>query len=87
MADLDSIQKRESGFGVGLSFTRTYPTADGSDADSTDERAHLVMNYNGIDAGEPIILFLTAKALTQAITAGGAINTVSGGSATSTIGI
>lgn len=48
MADLDSIQKRESGFGICLPFTRVGPTADGSDADSEDERAHLAMNYNGI---------------------------------------
>ncbi len=45
---IDSIQKRESAFGVCLPFTRVGPTADGSDADSEDERAHLVMNYNGI---------------------------------------
>ena len=45
---IDTIQKRESAFGICLPFTRVYPTADGSDADSEDERAHLVMNYNGI---------------------------------------
>jgi len=48
MANLDTRQKRESGFGVSLPFTRVLPLADGSDADSEDERAHLVMNYNGI---------------------------------------
>lgn len=48
MADLDSLQKRESGFGICLPFTRVGPTADGSNADSEDERAHLAMNYNGI---------------------------------------
>ena len=51
MANLDTRQKRESGFGVLLPFTRVLPLADGSDADSEDERAHLVMNYNGIAAG------------------------------------
>ena len=51
MADLDSKQKRESGFGISLPFTRVGPTADGSNADSEDERAHLAMNYNGIAAG------------------------------------
>lgn len=45
---VDSIQKRESAFGISLPFTRVGPTADGSDANSEDERAHLVMNYNGI---------------------------------------
>ncbi len=45
---VDSIQKRESAFGICLPFTRVGPTADGSDADGEDERAHLVMNYNGI---------------------------------------
>lgn len=48
---LDTLQKRESAFGISLPFTRVGPTADGSDADSLDERAHLVMNYNGIAAG------------------------------------
>ena len=48
MADLDSRQKRESGFGISLPFTRVLPTPDGSDADGEDERAHLAMNYNGI---------------------------------------
>ena len=48
---IDSIQKRESAFGICLPFTRVGPTADGSDADSEDERAHLAMNYNGIAAG------------------------------------
>ena len=48
MADLDSRQKRESGFGISLPFARVFPTPDGSDADSEDERAHLAMNYNGI---------------------------------------
>ncbi len=51
MADLDTRQKRESGFGVCLPFTRVLPLVDGSDADSEDERAHLVMNYNGIAVG------------------------------------
>lgn len=51
MADLDTRQKRESGFGVCLPFDRVLPLADGSDADSEDERAHLAMNYNGISAG------------------------------------
>lgn len=51
MVDLDTRQKRESGFGISLAFTRVLPLADGSDADSEDERAHLVMNYNGIAAG------------------------------------
>ncbi len=50
---IDSIQKRESAFGILLPFTRVGPTADGSDANSTDERAHLVMNYNGIAASSP----------------------------------
>ena len=50
MADLDTRQKRESGFGILLPFTRVLPLADGSDADSEDERAHLAMNYNGISA-------------------------------------
>ena len=45
---LDSLQKRESAFGICLPFTRVGPTADGSDANSEDERAHLVMNYGGI---------------------------------------
>ena len=48
MADLDSRQKRESGFGILLPFARVFPTPDGSDADGEDERAHLAMNYNGI---------------------------------------
>ena len=48
MADLDTRQKRESGFGILLPFTRVLPQPDGSDADSEDERAHLCMNYNGI---------------------------------------
>jgi len=48
MANLDTRQKRESGFGILLPFTRVLPLVDGSDADSEDERAHLVMNYNGI---------------------------------------
>ena len=45
---IDSIQKRESAFGICLPFARVGPTADGSDADSEDERAHLVMNYGGL---------------------------------------
>ena len=45
---IDSIQKRESAFGICLPFTRVGPTADGSGADSEDERAHLAFNYNGI---------------------------------------
>ncbi len=51
MANLDTRQKRESGFGVCLPFTRVLPLVDGSDADSEDERAHLAMNYNGIATG------------------------------------
>lgn len=51
MADLDTRQKRESSIGICLPFTRVLPLPDGSDADSEDERAHLVMNYNGIAAG------------------------------------
>lgn len=50
---IDSIQKRESAFGICLPFTRVGPTADGSDADSVDERAHLAFNYNGIAAAGP----------------------------------
>lgn len=53
MADLDTRQKRESGFGISLPFTRVLPLVDGSDADSEDERAHLVMNYNGISTTAP----------------------------------
>ena len=45
---VDTRQKRESAFGILLPFTRVLPLVDGSDADSEDERAHLVMNYNGI---------------------------------------
>ena len=45
---IDTRQKRESAFGISLPFTRALPLADGADADSEDERAHLVMNYNGI---------------------------------------
>ncbi len=48
MANLDTRQKRESGFGVCLSHIRVFPLADGSDAESEDERAHLALNYNGI---------------------------------------
>ncbi len=48
MADLDTRQKRESGIGTLLSFARVLPLADGSNADSEDERAHLAFNYNGI---------------------------------------
>ena len=48
MANLDTRQKRESGFGILLPFTRVLPTPDGSNADSEDERAHLAFNYNGI---------------------------------------
>ena len=62
MADLDSIQKRESGFGICLPFTRVWPTADGSNADSEDERAHLVMNYNGI-ATTAVVGGITAGSL------------------------
>ena len=54
MANLDSRGKRESGFGILLPFTRVLPTPDGSDADGKDERAHLVMNYAGIDADAPL---------------------------------
>jgi len=50
MADLDSRQKRESCIGYGLGFARVQPTPDGSDADSEDERAHLVFVYGGISA-------------------------------------
>lgn len=45
MADLDTRGKRESGFGICLSFTRVLPTPDGSNADSESERGHLVFNY------------------------------------------
>ena len=48
MADLDTRQKRESSWGIALSFLRVLPLADGSDADSEDERAHLAFMYNGI---------------------------------------
>lgn len=51
MADLDTRQKRESGFNVALPYARVLPLVDGSDADSEDERAHLAMNYNGIATG------------------------------------
>lgn len=47
---LDSRQKRESAFGISLPFLRVLPLPDGSDADSTDERAHLAMNCNSISA-------------------------------------
>ncbi len=53
MANLDSRQKRESGFGISLSFTRVLPTPDGSNADGEDERAHLAFNYNGIATVAP----------------------------------
>ena len=53
MADLDTRQKRESGFGISLPSMRVLPTPDGSDADGSDERAHLVMNYGGIAAAAP----------------------------------
>ena len=59
---VDSIQKRESAFGICLPFTRVGPTADGSDADGEDERAHLAMNYNGIP-----ITAVVAAAVIQAI--------------------
>ena len=45
MANLDTRQKRESGFGVNLPFSRALPTPDGSDADTVRQRAALVMNY------------------------------------------
>lgn len=51
MADLDTRQKRESSIGISLSFLRVLPLADGSDADSEDERAHLAFMYNGIPTG------------------------------------
>lgn len=51
MADLDTRQKRESGFGISLSMLRVLPLPDGSNADSEDERAHLAFNYNGIATG------------------------------------
>jgi len=51
MANLDTRQKRESSIGVSLSFLRVLPLADGSDADSEDERAHLAFMYNGIATG------------------------------------
>ena len=47
MAGLDTRQKRESGFGVYLPFSRVLPTPDGSDADTINQRAALVMNYLG----------------------------------------
>ena len=50
---IDTIQKRESAFGISLLFIRVGPTADGSDAESEDERTHLVFNYNGIATGVP----------------------------------
>ena len=73
MADLDTRQKRQSGFGISLPFTRVGPTADGSDADSEDERAHLVMNYGGIAtgvAGGPEISILV-RALSNVVISGG----------------
>lgn len=58
---VDSKQKRESAFGINLSFGRVLPTPDGSGADSEDERAHLVFNYNGI--GTSAATFQAAWAL------------------------
>ena len=51
MANLDTRAKRESGFGVCLSFTRVLPNPDDNDADTSFQRAHLVYNYAGIAAG------------------------------------
>jgi hypothetical protein len=73
MADLDSKQKRESGFGITLPFARVGPTPDGSDADSEDARAHLVMNYGGITTGiggAPAISILV-RALSNVVITGG----------------
>jgi len=72
MADLDTKQKRESGFGIALPFTRVGPTPDGSNADGEDERAHLAMNYNGIAAGAAtVIIAALVKAVSNVVIVAG----------------
>ena len=47
MVNLDARQKRETGFGISLPFTRALTVPDGSNADSAGQRASLAMNYFG----------------------------------------
>ena len=79
MADLDSRQKRESGFGISLSFTRVLPTPDGSDADGEDERAHLVMNYNGIATAAAAGRIMSSLAASGGLAGHGGIAGAGGG--------
>lgn len=51
MVNLDARQKRETGFGISLPFTRVLTVPDGSNADSAGQRASLAMNYFGSMTG------------------------------------